>query len=252
MSMTTTLQAERMKHRHRRLCLLPAVLLGFELLWSLWGLEPKKAGDAAQGYLSAFYMFPIIHCLIYPVFLAVLVNRLCDMEIKGDTLKLLFTLEQKKSFYNCKYLMAVKYIFITSIGSGLIIFLTGKMYRFTDRLEPHMLLQLILTTFLVSTVLLSIQQVLSLLSSNQILPLVVGLAGSFLSLFSMFFPPAAARLIIWGYYGIFGFVAMDWDRATRITDYYEVPFDWTGLLLFAVFSAVVYVICRAIALRKEV
>ena len=113
-----------------------------------------------------------------------------------------------------------------------------------------MLLQLILTTFLVSTVLLSIQQVLSLLSSNQILPLVVGLAGSFLSQFSMFFPPAAARLIIWGYTES----SDSWPwTGTGPPDhrYYEVPFDWTGLLLFAVFSAVVYVICRAIALRRK-
>lgn len=246
------LQAEQLKHRHRKLLLLPAALLSFEWLWAVWGLRPETADALQQGHLSAFYMFSIIHCLIYPVFLAVLVNRLCDMEIKGDTLKLLYTLEQKKAFYNCKYVMALKYILLTSVGSGVIIFLIGKMYRFTDPLEPHMLFQHILTTFIVSTALLSIQQVLSLLSSNQILPLIVGLAGSFLSLFSMFFPPVAARLILWGYYGIFGFIRMDWDRATRITDYYEVAFDWKGLLAFTIFSAGIYIVCRRITLRKEV
>ena len=252
MTMRTALHAEQMKHRRRKVFLLPAALLAFELLWASWGLRPETTHDLRQGYLSALYMFPIIHCLVYPVFLAVLVNRLCDMEIKGDTMKLLFTLEQKKAFYNCKYLMALKYILFTSVGSGLIIFLIGKMYCFTDRLEPHMLLQLILTTFIVSTALLSIQQLLSLLSSNQILPLAAGLAGSFLSLFSMFFPPSAARLVLWGYYGLFGFVGMNWDRETRITDYYMMPFDWTGLMLFAVFSAIIYMLCRTIALRKEV
>lgn len=252
MRILTALKAEQMKHRHRKLLLLPVILLLFEFIWAVWSLDPKKPSDLVQGYLSSFYLFPIINSLIYPIFLAVLTNRICDMEIKGDTLKLLYTLEDKKTFYNCKYFMALKYIVLTSAGTCLIPWVVGKMYRFTDTLELHMLFQLALSTFVVSTALLSIQQLLSLLSSNQILPLVVGLAGSFLSLFSMFFPPAAARLVLWGYYGIFGFVGMDWERSTRITTYYEVDFNWMGLLLFAVFSIALYFICRAIALRKEV
>ena len=252
MKMLTALKAEQMKHRRRMLLLLPAALILFEFLWALWSLEPRKASDLAQGYLGSFYLFPILNSLIYPIFLAVLVNRVCDMEIKGDTFKLLYTLQDKKQFYNCKYLMALKYVALSALGSWPIIWVTGRIYGFTYMLEPHMVLQLCLSTFIVSTLLLSIQQVLSLLSSNQILPLVAGLAGSFLSLFSMFFPPAAARLILWGYYGIFGFVWMDWDRSTRISTYYEQNFDWIGLLLFAVVSLIVYFICRSIALRKEV
>ncbi len=252
MKMMTALKAEQMKHRHRKLLLLPAVLLLFEFIWTVWRLDPRSPSDLAQGYLSSFYLFPILNSLIYPIFLAVLANRICDMEIKGDTLKLLYTLEDKITFYNCKYFMSLKYIALTSVGACLIPWIVGKMYGFTDTLETHMLLQLALSTFVVSTALLSIQQLLSLLSSNQILPLIVGLAGSFLSLFSMFFPPSAARLILWGYYGIFGFVGMDWERSTRITTYYEVGFNWMGLLFFAVFSIAIYFICRAIALRKEV
>ena len=41
MSMTTTLQRTDETPASQTLPL-PAVLLGFELLWSLWGLEPKK------------------------------------------------------------------------------------------------------------------------------------------------------------------------------------------------------------------
>lgn len=252
MKILTTLKAEQMKHRHRKLLLLPGALLLFEFVWAVWSLDPKKPSDLTQGYLSSFYLFPILNSLIYPIFLAVLTNRICDMEIKGDTLKLLYTLEDKKTFYNCKYLMLLKYIVLAAIGICLIPWIVGRMYGFTDTLKFHMELQLVLSTFVVSTALLSIQLLLSLLSSNQILPLVVGLAGSFLSLFSMFFPPAAARLILWGYYGIFGFVGMDWERSTRITTYYEIDFNWMGLLFFTVFSIAVYFICRAIALRKEV
>ena len=131
MRILTALKAEQMKHRHRKLLLLPVILLLFEFIWAVWSLDPKKPSDLVQGYLSSFYLFPIINSLIYPIFLAVLTNRICDMEIKGDTLKLLYTLEDKKTFYNCKYFMALKYIVLTSAGTCLIPWIVGKMYRFT-------------------------------------------------------------------------------------------------------------------------
>lgn len=245
-------QAERKKHRHRALLLLPAAFLAFVCLWTFWNLKPKSDWDLSQGYLSGFYLLPVLHALLCPIFLAVLANRLCDMEIKGDTRKLLYTLEEKKQFYTCKYMMALPYITVTAVGSSLLLWLCGKIYHFTDGFQWHMALQLTISTFFVSTALLSIQQLLSLLSSNQILPLIVGLAGSFLSLFSLFFPPAAARLILWGYYGIFGFIYMDWDKASRISTYYELPFDWGGLAVFVFFSIALFLFCRAIALRKDV
>lgn len=245
-------QAEQKKHRHRALFLLPTVFLAFEGMWTFWNLKPESAMDTAQGYLSGFYLLPMLHSLLYPIFLAVLANRLCDMEIKGDTRKLLYTLEKKKQFYNCKYIMALPYIAITAVGATLILWVAGLFYHFTDGFQWHMALQLTLSTCFVSATLFSIQQTLSLLSSNQILPLIVGLAGSFLSLFSLFFPPAAARLILWGYYGIFGFIQMDWEKSTRICTYYEQPFDWTGFLFFIIFSIAVFFFCRAVSLRKDV
>ena len=115
-----------------------------------------------------------------------------------------------------------------------------------------MLLQFGLTTFFVSAALLSVQQMLSLLSSNQILPLSAGLAGSFVGLFSLFFPKAVSRFVLWGYYGYFHFIHMDWNRETRISHYNELPFPWTEFIFFILFTIVLWLICRAITLRKEV
>ena len=112
-----------------------------------------------------------------------------------------------------------------------------------------MLIEYLAVTLCTSLVLLALQQMMSLISNSQIMPLTVGLAGSFLGLFSLFFPAPLARLVIWGY---FPCVKMDWDRATRITEFYEVPFPLVGFLIFAVFGILLFIICRIIVTRKEI
>ena len=97
-----------------------------------------------------------------------------------------------------------------------------------------------------------IKRFLSLMSANQIIPLLVGLMGSFLGLFSMYFPPAAARLVLWGYFGAFLPFGMDWDKDTRILSFYRVPFPTTIFILFVVFGILLYLFCRAVFLKKEV
>lgn len=57
MRILTALKAEQMKHRHRKLLLLPVILLLFEFIWAVWSLDPKKPSDLVQGYLSSFYLF---------------------------------------------------------------------------------------------------------------------------------------------------------------------------------------------------
>ena len=91
-------------------------------------------------------------------------------------------------------------------------------------IRPSIFFIYLITTFAVSTVVLSIQQTLSLMSNNQLLPLGIGIGGSFLGLFSLFFPKPVARLVLWGYYANFSVVGMNWDPDTRIIDYYVLSF----------------------------
>ena len=107
------------------------------------------------------------------------------------------------------------------VGQGASILLFGKMYRFTQKLSLTMFLQFLVSTLCVGAALLLIQQMLSLLSNNQIIPLIVGIGGSFLGLFSMFFPENVTRLVVWAYFSVFSTVAMDWDRSLRIVDVYK-------------------------------
>ena len=77
---------------HRRhdlaLCLL---IPGIVVLW-VGGLAPADPEELANGYSALLYSLPVIEAILMPVMMAVLASRLWDMEIKGNTTKLLYTL----------------------------------------------------------------------------------------------------------------------------------------------------------------
>ena len=74
---------------HRRhdlaLCLL---IPGIVVLW-VGGLAPADPEELANGYSALLYSLPVIEAILMPVMMAVLASRLWDMEIKGNTAKLL-------------------------------------------------------------------------------------------------------------------------------------------------------------------
>lgn len=243
---------EQKKQRHKKHFLFVLLFIGVQFLWTFYAQRPTDYNDLTQGYLSCFRFFPVLNTILYPIFIAVMASRLCDMEVKGDTLKLLYTLQKKGSFYDCKYLSSLLPIFFTILTESFFIILAGKYYHFKDTLSIPMLLALIFSTLLVCSALLSIQQVLSLLSQNQILPLLVGLLGSFLGLFSLFFPKNFARLILFGYFCAFFNLENTWDKKTRIITYYYRGFNWQLFLLFFFFTIALYLFCRWLTLQKEV
>lgn len=246
------LKAEQRKARHRKVWLMPVCILGILFLWTGWAFGKLSADALTQGYSALFYQLSMLNCIMLPVTLSVVASRLCDMEIKGNTLKLLCTVQKRGNFYDCKLLFGMKYIVLYVFGQSLSIVLFGRLLHFTEELPAVGMLLHMLATFTVSTVILIIQQTLSLLSDNQIMPLVVGLASSFLGLFSMYFPPTLSRWILWGYYGKFQTVSMSWDSATRITTYLPVPFPLKTYLAFLALGAVLYAVGKTLFLKKEV
>lgn len=246
------LQAERRKGRRRHLILLPLIFLSFQILWGFWQLAYASEEELRTGYVLLFHHLPIMNTLLLPMMVSVTASRLCDMEIKGDTLKLLYTMQKQATFYDCKYLAGLWYLLLFTFGQGIMILAFGQICHFGDTLKWPMLFCHLAVTISVSSVLLSFEQALSLMSPSQLLPLFAGLTGCFLGLFSLFFPKKIARFFIWGYYSAFPVASMDWDASTRISHYYEVPFPLTDFLLFLIAAVAVYQLCKSITVRKEV
>ena len=155
-----------------------------------------------------------------------------------------------------KFLAEIKYLLYFSFGEILTILLLGKLFHITEPVHFLPFMEHFLAVTGVGAVLLGFQHLLSLMSDNQILPLCVGLAGSFLGLFSMFFPKAISLLIIWGYFSVFSVVGIDWasmEDGADFLDYMDYQnFPILGFLLFLAAGIVFYLIERTFFKRKEV
>ena len=104
----------------------------------------------------------------------------------------------------------------------------------------------------VSMMLYALQQGLSLRFANQAVALVCGIFGSFVGLMSMLFPVWVQRCAPWGYYGLLSLARMNWDEATRITDFYWRWPEPVDVVLLCLWAAVFLTVGRTLFVRKEV
>lgn len=246
------LTAEHQKQKRRRIWLVPLGFLVILYLWISVSRNSFDADDLAMGYSFLLYQLPLLNVVLVPVMTAVIASRLCDMEIKGNTLKLLYTLQKREEFYDWKFIFEMKYLVAFTVGEGILIPLSGLLGRFTQEMPLDLILLHVGTSTLVGFVLLTLQHFLSLMSNNQIVPLLAGLIGSFLGLFSMFFPPAAARFVLWGYFSAFTPYGMHYDNQTRIMSFYRIPFQTRTFVLFVLFGLIFFFVCRTVFIKKEV
>ena len=84
-------RAELQKAHRRHDLALCLFIPGIVVLW-VGGLAPADPEELANGYSALLYSLPVIEAILMPVMMAVLASRLWDMEIKGNTAKLLYTL----------------------------------------------------------------------------------------------------------------------------------------------------------------
>lgn len=243
---------ELWKIRRRKVWAIVAALITVQILWVLWGLENMDAHELSQGWMYFLYQFPLWNSIMMPVIAAVVASRLCDIEHKGQMMKLLNTLMPVGRLFAAKFLCGALYMLAVALLQIAVMVIAGLLLGFAGGPPLDKLLYYLLFTTTVNMTILLLQQVLSLLFRNQMIPLAVGVIGSFAGLYIMFFPQSLERFILWGYYGVLMFVGMDWDRVTRITDFYYVPVDWIGFGALAVMFCLIYTIGRALFIGKEV
>ncbi|MEA4974058.1 MAG: ABC transporter permease [Candidatus Metalachnospira sp.] len=239
------------KIRHRRVWIIVAAMILVQMLWSIWGVGRMDAHDLSQGWMSFFYKFPLLNSIMMPVIAAVVASRLCDIEHKGQTLKLLNTVMPAGRLFTAKFLCGAVYMLAVVFLQLIVIVAVGYAVGFEGNPPFVKLFYYFLFTTAVNLTVLLLQQVLSLLFANQMVPLTVGLIGGFAGLFIMFFPQNLERLLLWGYYGVLMFVGMNWDSATRITNFYYAPIDWVGFITLIIMFCAIYIIGRTLFVRKE-
>ena len=247
-------KVEWMKTRYRGIGWIVLAFFGLIVLWSFWALHDIPRSQVEDGFRMLFMQIPLMDTILMPTMIAMLASRLCDAEVKGSTLKLLCTLEKRSRLFDMKLLTGASYLAVFVLLQAAQIFLTGRLYGFAGTAKPVWYVYFVLQVYTVSILILLLQVVLSFFFENQILPLAAGLLGSFVGLFSWFFPSGhpLKYLFLWAYYSELCFVRQDWDEITRISTFYDVPFPFPVWCLTLALLLAGYLAGKRLFLRKEI
>ena len=223
-----------LKKAHRRhdlaLCfLLPGILV----LW-VGGLSPSSPDELSNGYSALFYSIPVIEAILLPVMMAVLASRLWDMEAKGNTPKLLYTLQSRRSLFAGKAVFGVLEVLLTAALELSCIPVLGRVHGYTEAFPKGQFAYLFVCTVAVDLMLFFGEFLLMLRFGNPLPALCVGIVGALVGLFSAFMPPLVSYFVPWGYYIPLGaYEVANWDEANHLVTYGTRPYNW-GLLAFTI------------------
>lgn len=239
-SMAKLLRAEYRKTRGRYLFL---TVLGLTLVELLWMLGGKLNEDAIKkGWMMMIYQQPLINALFFPVLLIVISTRLGDLEHKNSMLKELCCIVEREHIFDAKFLYGGVLILISILIQFAGMICCGYRKGFGGSMPIKEYIFLLLFTLVPTLVLYIIQHTLALCCKKPLIPFIVGIVGEFIGVLFMFLPPIPflRKIIPWYYYGALMFVGMDYDRATRIADYYYMDIDWPMFFVMLALSAALY------------
>lgn len=140
---------------------------------------------------------------------------------------------------------------VATLLQVLIIVSIGLLKGFSGGIPLDKILFYFLFTVLINVTILLIQQILSLFYINQMIPITIGLLGSFIGLFSLFFSEGIKRFLIWGYYGVLILVGMDWDKETRVTTFHYLTPDWISVIIVITAFILIYIISHVLIKRRK-
>ena len=250
--MIKALAIEFQKTKHRKTLLIVAAMFLVQTLWFSWGLSDMDAHDLEQGWEMCFFQFSILNSIILPVVAAVIASRICDIEHKGQTFRQLETLIPAGRLFDEKFIFESLYILAATLLQTIYIIVLGLIKGFAGPPPMTMVGYYFLFTTSVNLTILLLQHTLSILFANQMISLTVGLLGGLTGIFLLYLPEIVSNFLIWGYYGVLLFIRMDWNRATRIVNYYYVPANWTGFFILVGMFCLIYLIGRRLFTRKDI
>ena len=250
--MINLLKCEYKKTRGRYVLITAVVITILELCWVLYG--DYDAESIEKGWMAFLYQLPLINEIFMPVLAVVVASRLCDIEHKGNMLKSICTMTEKSKLYTAKLVYGIAVVAVCFVIQYTAVIIFGFVKGFGGVFPVKSYLLCALFTFVPTVEIYIVQHTLSLLFKNQAISFFTGVTGEFLGLFSMFLPqlPLLRKMIIWGHYGALQFVGLNWDRETKISDFYYFDLDRIFFIEVVIVTIILYFIGRKLFTLKEV
>lgn len=248
--MIRTLKVEASKTRRRYIWLPVLAILFVQMAWAVWALSRWKQADFSQGWMYILYQFPLLNCIMMPVVIAMIASRLADAEHKGQSFRLLHTLQRPGRLFDGKLLCGCGYVLIASLLQYAAVIGLGVIYGFGP-IPWERLGLFLLGNLCVGMTLYLLQQSISLLLQNQLATLIVGLAGAFIGLTALFFSASMQKLVLWSYYGVLSTSSLDWNPETRVSVFSWQAYDWGNYIPLITAFVLLYLIGKTLYSRKE-
>ena len=246
---------ELVKNRIPVLILLTFFFLAINFVWCSFGLRTASDSQRQWGWMMLLYEMPILNAILAPSFVAVLASRIADVEHKGETLKLLYTLQSRSSLYHAKLALGAIFCLLLCIGQALVVVLTGAVFHFEHVAPLDKIALYFFFSLLVTFASYILQLNLSLFIRNQMVSLCIGIIGSFCGLFLMFLNqyPVLQHVVLWtNYVTLTLSLISEYDAKTRYISYAWCNVNPWGLLSVAIWMVVLYLIGRRLCVTKEV
>ena len=200
--MMRALLLEYYKLRRRRVWAMLTLFLAAELGWASVSMSISISRSTSNASWEALiFSLSSMNGLFLPILSAIVISRICDMEHKGDTWKMLMTTSAgRRSVYAAKYICAASLILYGIIAQAVFIIGFGTLHKLEAPLPSGLLLQFTAGSLVASLLIAALQQWVSLAVKNQAFALCLGMLGGFLGTTASLFPAAVRKAVVWSYY----------------------------------------------------
>lgn len=217
--MLRSLHSEYQKAKRRHDILICLLVPAAVLVWVLPS-APGGTEDVTVAFHALFYSLPIMNTVLMPVGMSMLASRLWDVEIKGNSPKLLYTLQSRRSLFVAKTLFGTGEVFLITVLEISGALMLGLWKGYMDFPSAEQLIYFFVCTGSVSLMLFFSELLLTVLLVNPLPALCTGITGALIGLFSAFMPPVIIYFAPWGYYiPLSNYILLSWDPDTRIAMY---------------------------------
>ncbi|KIE44696.1 ABC-2 transporter family protein [Clostridium argentinense CDC 2741] len=197
-----TIILEFYKLRRKRILSMITIFIGAEILWAFMAISMSMSRNPESVKWEAIIAaISSMNGLFLPIISAIVASRICDMEHKGNTWKLLLSTNKKIShIYASKYLCSAILLCYGVIIQVIAILIFGIVKNVPGSIPIALLIRFIISTMLTNMAILALQQWISFSIKNQAFALCLGMIGGFLGMSAALFPTSLRRIFIWSYY----------------------------------------------------
>lgn len=248
--MIKTIRLEYFKIRRKKLWLMIMLFLVMELFWAFFAMSRMIARSPEQAnWDMLIFNLSTMNGLFMPIISAIVLSRICDLEHKGATWKLLVACNVRRShLYAAKYICANSLLLLGLFFQTSLMMAFGMIKNFPGSLPIGLFSQFILGSLLTTLAVTALQQWISLTVKNQAFALCVSMLGGFIGMTSGLFPATVRHLFIWSYYLDLSPVTFQYTQS--IATYTVQPLD-IGLVTFVLMMTFLFYLAGNIHLIRQ-